>query len=193
MPNYKQIYAIQKQNEQRLLKVNPNLTDESGIYFLTRIDEDGFKYAYVGQAVKIKKRLIEHCSGYQHIDLSIKRHGFYSEDNRYGWQIDFKLYDKADLDSQEQFWIKDFANRGYQLRNKTSGSQSTGKKQIDEYRPTKNYHDGLEQGYRNASKKIAHLFKLHLNVSTKNEKPTVNQQKALDKFNEFLEYYENKK
>ena len=32
--------AIEQKNKQRLLTVNPNLNDESGIYFLTRVDEN---------------------------------------------------------------------------------------------------------------------------------------------------------
>ena len=32
--------AIEKNNRQRLLKINPQLDDKSGIYFLTRVDEN---------------------------------------------------------------------------------------------------------------------------------------------------------
>lgn len=32
--NYRQVYAIEKKNKDRLLKVNPKLNDKSGIYFL---------------------------------------------------------------------------------------------------------------------------------------------------------------
>ena len=49
MSNYKNIAkakAIEKSNKQRLLKVNPKLDDESGIYFLTRTDEDNISYFY---------------------------------------------------------------------------------------------------------------------------------------------------
>jgi hypothetical protein len=43
----------------------------------------------------------------------------------------------------------------------------------------------------NARKDIAHLFKLHLDYTTKRQPPTVNQQKALQKFEDFLDW-ENK-
>lgn len=43
--------AIEQENKKRLLKLNPKLNDKSGIYFLLREDENGFKYAYIGQAV----------------------------------------------------------------------------------------------------------------------------------------------
>ena len=53
--NFKQIKAIEQKNKQRLLKVFPDLTEDSGIYFLTR-QENGFKYAYIGQAKHILTR-----------------------------------------------------------------------------------------------------------------------------------------
>lgn len=187
--NYKQIYAIKKQNEERLLAVNPGLPEKSGIYFLTRTDEDGFKYAYIGQAKKILSRLVQHMSGYQHIDLSIKSHKLYSDDNPYGWKVNFLLYPESELDSMEQVWIKKYAENGFQLRNKTSGSQGEGKRKIDDYKPAKGYRDGLEQGRKNVSKELAHLFELHLDVTTKKNPPTFNQQKALQKFEDFLNYH----
>ena len=49
MKNYKQVKAIEASNKKRLLSVNPNLNENSGIYFLTRVDENGIKYAYIGQ------------------------------------------------------------------------------------------------------------------------------------------------
>lgn len=187
--NYARIKAIEATNKKRFLKINENLTENSGIYFLTRTDEDGFKYAYVGQAKHILTRLAQHLNGYQHIDLSLKKHGLLSDKYPCGWSVDFIECSESELDDKEQYYIKKYADEGYQLRNKTAGSQGVGKKQIDEYRPKKGYRDGLEQGKKNCSKEIDHLFKLHLVVSTKNNPPTVNQQKALDKFNDFLNYH----
>ena len=48
MPNdFRKIKEIERENRKRLLEVNPDLDEDSGIYFLTRIDENGIKYAYV--------------------------------------------------------------------------------------------------------------------------------------------------
>jgi predicted GIY-YIG superfamily endonuclease len=66
--NFRQVKAIEKKNKERLLQINPELDEESGIYFLLREDEDGFKYAYIGQAKHILTRLASHLTGYQHID-----------------------------------------------------------------------------------------------------------------------------
>ena len=183
----RQIKAIEKKNKEKILKVNPNLNEQSGIYFLTR-EEDGFKYAYIGQALHILTRLAQHLVGYQHIDLSLKKHGLYSNDNMNGWKIDFTNYDKAELDEQEQYWIKEYANQGYQLRNKTSGSQGKGKAKIDDYKPAKGYRDGLEQGRKNLAKELKHIIDTHLVVELKDEKKNNKvSQKALEKFYELLE------
>ena len=176
--------AILRANKERILKVCPDVPDRSGIYFLTRI-EGGFKFAYVGQAKKLLTRLAEHLTGYQHIDLSIKKHGLYSEDNPTGWKVSYIECQEQHLDEQEQKHIMAYANAGYQLRNKTSGSQGTGKKDIAD-KPTKGYLEGLHNGYKKAQKEIAHLFKLHLKCETKKEPPTKLQEKALDKFNSFI-------
>lgn len=189
--NYKQVKAIEYKNRQRLLAVNPGLNNMSGIYFLTREDEDGFKYAYIGQAKDILQRLCSHLIGYQHIDLSLKKWGLYSQENPYGWKVNYKTFPISQLDEKEQYYIKMYALNGYQLRNKTSGSQGQGKKQIDEYKPQKGYRDGLEQGRKNSSKEVAHLFEKHLDYTTKNNPPTKNQQKAVEKFEDFLNYYKS--
>lgn len=178
---------IERQNEQKLLAINPKLDNGSGIYFLTRKDEQGFRYAYIGQALHILQRLAGHLVGYQHIDLSLKKHKLYAEDNPYGWKVNFMHYPKSELDEQEQYWIKQYADKGYQLRNKTSGSQGEGKAQIDDYRPQKGYRDGLAQGYKNAVREIKGIIDKHLIVSLKPEKANNKvSQKQFEKFKEIL-------
>lgn len=185
--NIRQAKAIEYKNKQRLLAVNPKLDDKSGIYFLTREDENGFKYAYIGQAVKILQRLASHLVGYQHIDLSLKSHGLYSTDNPYGWNVNFMHFPLSELDEKEQYYIKQYANAGYQLRNKTAGGQGEGKSQINEYRPQKGYRDGLDQGRKNLAKELSHIIDKHLVVSLKPEKANNKVSiKALEKFNEML-------
>lgn len=185
--NIKQAKAIEYKNKKRLLEVNPNLDDKSGIYFLTRTDEDGINYFYIGQAKHILTRLAQHMVGYQHIDLSLKKRGLYSNKNPYGWKIGFLHYPISELDKWEQYWILEYTKKGYQCRyNKTSGGQGDGKEKINEFKPAKTYRDGLKQGYKNASKEISHLFDLHLEYKIKSEKPNKNQEKAKIKFENFL-------
>lgn len=189
--NFRQIKAIEKANKNRILKINSNVPERSGIYFLLR-EENGFKYAYIGQAKHLLTRLAQHLTGYQHIDLSIKKHGLYSEDNPNGYTVNFLEFPENLLDEMEQKYIKMYADKGYQLLNATSGSQGAGKKSLDNGKPTKGYLEGLERGYMNARKDVSHLFELHLNYSAKKNPPNKNQEKALQKFADFLDY-ENKK
>ena len=184
--NYKQIYAIKKANEERILKVCPNCPNTSGIYFLLR-EDDGFKYAYIGQAVRLRERLGSHLSGYQHIDLSLKKHGLWSEENPTGYRVHFLEFAESLLDEMEQKYIKQYANAGYQMRNATSGSQGVGKKGLDNQKQPRTYYEGLNNGYERARKEIAHLFFLYLDETTKKQSPTKLQEKALQKFKDFLE------
>lgn len=186
--NFAQVKAIEAKNKKRFLEVNKDLNDQSGIYFLTR-EENGFKYAYIGQAKHILSRLAQHLVGYQHIDLSLKKHGLYSKDNPTGWRVGAKNYPLSELDEMEQFFILKYAQYGYQLRNKTAGGQGEGKSQIDDYKPAKGYRDGIKQGYKNASKEVANLFEKHLDYKPKSDKPNKNQEKAIEKFEAFLEYH----
>ena len=179
--DFRQIKAIEQKNKERILKVCPNVGEESGIYILTRVEND-FRFGYVGQAKHILTRLAQHLSGYQHIDLSIKKHGFYSSDNLTGYKIDFFL--SFNLDEMEQKYILDLANSGYQLSNKTGGSQGCGKFGIAENKPSKGYHDGLQQGYKNAQKEIAPLFEKWLKINFDSSKKLA--VRANEKFNEFI-------
>ena len=188
--NYQQIAkakAIEKKNKERLLEVNPNLDDKSGIYFLTRKDENGIRYAYIGQAKHILTRLAQHLVGYQHIDLSLKKHGFCSNENPYGWSVGFKNYDESLLDEKEKYYIKLYADYGYQLRNKTAGGQGEGKSQIDEYRPQKGYRDGVQQGRKALARELKDIADKHLVIELKAEKKAnKTSQRMLEKFMDLL-------
>ena len=84
----------------------------------------------------------------------------------------------------EKDFIKRWADMGFQLLNHTAGGQGDGKFVFDNKRQSKTYREGLAQGYLNARREVAHWFSLHLNVSMK--KPTKNAEKALAKFQEFI-------
>lgn len=186
--NIQKIKAIESQNKRKILSVNQNVDESSGIYFLTRADENGIQYAYIGQAKHLLTRLAQHLSGYQHIDLSMKKHGMFSEGNVYGWKINFLHYPEDELDEHEQFWIKRYAKNGYQLRNKTAGGQGEGKKQISEYRPAKGYYDGITQGKKTLARELSHIMEKHLTVELKPEKRGNKvSEKQLEKFNRLLD------
>ena len=185
--DFRQRKAIEQKNKRKLLTVNSNLNEESGIYFLTREDENGFKYAYIGQAKHILTRLAQHMVGYnQHIDLSLKSHGLFSKENPYGWNISFANTSEEVLDDMEQRYIKEYAV-GFQLLNKTSGSQGSGKKKIGEYKPAKGYRDGLKQGKINLARELSSIAEKHLKIEIRDDKKNNKiSQKQFEKFKELL-------
>ncbi len=187
--NYRQVKAIEAKNKQRILEVCSTVPETSGIYILHR-EENGIKFAYVGQAKHLLTRLAQHLSGYQHIDLSLKKHGLFSDKNLCGYKIFIDECPENLLNEKEQQWIKYVANKGYQLRNKTTGSQGEGKRGLDDQKQPKGYYDGKKQGYLDARKFVANLFDKHLQYSQKSNKPNKNQEKALEKFKAFLNWSE---
>ena len=188
--DYKKIYAIRKRNEKVIRANCPAAAETSGIYCFWRVDENGIKHAYVGQATKtLLGRMAEHLSGYQYIDLSLKKHGFWdAQENPFGYHaVILRLCPSWDCDKWEQHYIKEWSDKGYQLKNRTAGSQGVGKNGIAEQKPAKGYYDGKKQGYLDARKFIAKLFEKNLTVQI-NGKETVNKRKALDKFNDFISW-----
>ncbi len=183
--------AIEHQNRERLLKVNPKLNDKSGIYFLLREDENGFKFAYIGQAKSLLQRLSSHMAGYQqHIDLSLRKHKLYDpEKNPYGWRVEFLNFPESWLDEKEKYFIKLYADRGYQLRNVSLGGQGENRAagDIGERKLPKGYREGVQQGKKNLAKELSHIAEKHLEIRLKPEKANNSvSQKQYEKFMDLL-------
>ena len=185
--NYRQIYSRKAECEKRIKAVCPDCPNTSGIYFILR-EEDGFRYGYIGKAKHLLERLGQHLIGYQHIDLSIKKHGLWSEENPTGYKIHFLRYSEDKLDEMERYFIQKYANAGWQMRNVESGG-TNGKTDINQRRPSKTYYDGLERGRQKALDEIAHLFRLHLDYAPKprnGKPPTKLQEKAMRRMDEIV-------
>lgn len=182
--------AIEKSNRQRLLKINPKLNDRSGIYFLLREDENGFKFAYVGQAKSVLQRLASHLVGYeQHIDLSLRKHKLYSEDNPYGWRVEFLNFPESQLDEKEKYYIKLYADNGYQLRNVSIGGQGGNRDSgsIGERKAPKGYLQGIQQGRKNLARELSNIAEKHLKIEIRDDKKHNKvSQKQFEKFKELL-------
>ena len=194
---YKQIKAIQNSYKDKIKKLCPEIDEQPGIYFLLRTDENGIDYFYIGQAVKLLSRMASHCTGYQHIDLSIKKRGWYSEENPYGWELHILHYPAEELDKWEQHWILEYTKQGYQARyNKTAGGQGQGKEKINEFRPARGYYDGIRQGKITLARQLTDIIQKHLSVTIKVDKKNNKiSQKAQTKFYELINednYKENK-
>lgn len=179
--NYKKVFAIKKQNEQRILKLNPKISERSGIYIFTRY-ENGFKFAYIGQAKNLLQRTAEHLSGYQYIDNSIRKHKLFSDENPTGWDLNFIECKISELDMKEQEYILKYSNLGYQMRNLTTGSQNEGKSSIFTTE-TKGYNQGLKKGYEKARKDLQSWFK-YLKVEPLKDGKL--NERMLQRFNEFI-------
>lgn len=185
--NYKKIYAMKAEREKRIKAICPDIPYTSGIYVFHRIDEANIRRAYCGQAVKLCERCAAHLAEYDHIALSLKKHGFYSEDNPHGWKLSFKTCPRDELDEREVATIKSFADSGFQMYNVSSGSQSAGKKITGDYKPPKTYMQGIQQGRCNLAKELSHIIDKHLVVSVKPEKQGNKvSERQFEKFKELL-------
>lgn len=186
MSNYQNIAkakAIEKQNKKRLLAVNPKLDDESGIYILWRTEIHG----YVGQSVGILTRLAQHLVGFQHIDLSMKKHGLFSEKNKGGYKIDFIHCPKSELDDKEREYIQKAIDSGWVLKNKTSGGQDDKKEKIADFRPVKGYRDGIKQGKINLARELSSIAEKHLKIEIREDKKNNKvSQRQFEKFKELM-------
>lgn len=185
--NYKKVYALKSERERKIKSICPEMPYSSGIYAFYRDDDSGLRMAYIGQAVNLCERCASHLAEYDHIGLSLKKRGFYSIENPYGWRIAFKTCRKDELDEQEKEAIKKWGVAGFQLYNKTSGSQGSGKTQIAEYKPPKTYRQGIAQGKKSLARELAGIINKHLVVSLKPEK--LNNKvsiKQFEKFNELI-------
>ena len=194
MSNYRNIVkakAIEKQNKERLLKVNPKLNERSGIYCLRRTDENGFRFAYIGQAVKILTRLASHMTGYeQHIDLSLRKHKLYDEQkNPHGWRVEFLNFPESELDEKEKYYIKLYADKGYQLRNVSLGGQGENRASgsIGERKAPKGYMQGIQQGKKVLARELSSIAEKHLKIEIREDKKNNKvSQKQFEKFKELM-------
>lgn len=189
--NFKEYYKRLSIAKSEILKHNSKINEKSGIYFLTRVDENNFKYAYIGQAKNILTRIAQHLIDHkQHIDKSLHIRKLYNNNNLFGWEIDFLNFAENELDEKEQFYIKEFANKGYQLYNKTIGSQSIGKKALGEQKSGKGYYDGVKHGKTSVLKEIGILFDKYLNVEIKGNYTKIKERK-LQEFKDMIQEFKN--
>lgn len=191
-PNYKQIYAMKSERENKIKNICPSIPRVSGIYVFYRTDEAGIRRAYCGQAVNLLERCASHLAEYDHIALSLKKHGFYSEDKPYGWKLVFETCPRAELDEREVETIKSYADSGFQMYNVTAGSQSKGKVVSDNYKQPKTYREGIQAGKKALAREISNIIDKHLTVELKPEKQGNKVSiKAFEKFKALLSEEEN--
>lgn len=188
--NYKQIFARQKEIEKILQVACPNINSESGIYFLTR-NEENTKYAYIGKGKNVIRRMVSHVQGYkQRIDISIRKRGFYSESNKLGWKLNVLYFPEEMLDEKERYYIDKYRNGGYTMYNIESGG-TIAKEIIGERKSPKTYREGVAYGELKAKRKIKELFAKYLNYSIKGQSNKI-KEKKLNEFEEWLIEHDSK-
>lgn len=178
---------MKSEREKRIKAICPNIPCTSGIYIFHRKDESGIRRAYCGQAVNLLARCASHLAEYDHIALSLKKHGFYSRDNPCGWNLTFQTCPKSELDDREVEMIKKCADMGYQIYNVTAGSQGQGKQVTGQYKQPKTYTQGVVHGRKTMARDISHIIDKHLDVSIKADKVGNKvSEKQFEKFRELL-------
>lgn len=182
--NYRKIYAIKAQREGRIKKICPDIPNSSGIYVFYRVDEAKIRRAYCGQAVNLLERCGSHLTEYDHIALSLKKHGFYSKENPNGWKLSFKTCAKNELDEREIATIKSLADDGFQMYNITAGGQSKGKIVTGQYKPPKTYREGVEYGKKSMARELNHIAEKHLEIKIKPEKE--NNKVSIKQYEKFM-------
>ena len=181
--DYKKLFAIQSKLEKQLKLVCPEIDSKSGIYFITRKDDDG-AYFYIGKALSLSRRMVSHLQGYQQrIDISLKKRGFYSEENTLGWKLNVIHFGPDELNEKERYYIDKYQKAGWITYNIESGG-TTGKEIIGERKPAKTYTDGIKQGRKKTREEVKTYFDKYLDFTIK---PPTNKIKER-KFSEFTEF-----
>ena len=131
--------------------------------------------------------MLGHLRGFQHIDLSLKAHGLYSDENPGGWKIGFKYFPVWQLDEMERKYIILYAQKGYQSRNKDTGG-GKGKSELGERKQPKTYTQGKVEGKKQLAKELKHIIDTHLEVRIREGKEHNKIAiKAFEKFNGLLD------
>ena len=184
--NFRKAKAIEQKNKERLLKANPELNEDSGIYFLTRTDELGIRHAYVGLAHHVLTRLAQHLSNYQYIDNSIRKHGLYSEENPYGYKVNFLNCLENELEEKERYYITQYSLNGYQMKNRDTGG-GAGKKEIGDRKQPKTYREGIQAGKKSLARELSSIAEKHLKIEIRDDKKNNKiSQRQFEKFKELL-------
>lgn len=193
--NYRQIYAIKKQRQEQIKKLNPLISNNGGIYVFYRTKENGKLGIYVGQATKsILERCATHLDGYKsknpsHIDKSLKAHGLFSDENPFGWKLGIYCYCSAkNCNELEKQAIELYRKKeNCEMYNITVGGQDEGKVDFQKrsQEQLKRYRHGKAQGEKEILEKVRTFFAKYLDFVIKG-KPNKTKERKLLEFKELL-------
>lgn len=185
--NKKQYFTLRRKYEEELKQICPDLRHSAGIYFYLRYEEDG-KFAYIGKSVDLLNRCISHHLGRtQRIDGSLKKRGYYDEqDNPLGWQLNVLYFDVGEINEKEQYYIDLYKNAGYEMYNIESGGD-VGKTLIAERKEPKGYNKGVAYGRKKQLAEIKVYFDKYLDFKIKGKENKI----KLKKFENFKNLLDN--
>lgn len=176
---------MKAEREKRIKSICPTIPCESGIYAFYRSDEAGIRRSYVGQAVNLLERCASHLAEYDHIALSLKKHGFYSDENPYGWKLTYETCSKSEMDDLEVSTIRQWADAGFQMYNVTAGSQGKGKQVTGQYKQPRTYSEGIQQGKKVLARELSSIAEKHLKIELRADK--VNNKVSQKQYEKFMD------
>ena len=112
------------------------------------------------------------------------------EKNPYGWRVEFLNFPESQLDEKEKYYIKLYADKGYQLRNVSLGGQGENRDSgsIGERKAPKGYLQGIQQGRKNLARELSNIAEKHLKIELRADKANNKvSQKQYEKFKELLQ------
>lgn len=185
---YNQVKAIQLKWEKKLKELFPEINHLPGIYVYYRQDGEYTKW-YVGQAKDIIERTVSHLMGYsQHIDLSLKKRGFFVDGKPDGWSFYFYNCALENLDEEEKATVRKMSEKPFSVSyNVTLGGQGEGKEDLNSTnrKSGKSYYDGVAYGEQKAKKYVKEMFDKYLDYSIK-DKPNKIKERKLEEFENYL-------
>jgi len=168
----RELLKRQEDAEAQIIEHYGDPTTFCGIYIFNRYDDDkGKQCYYVGQAKNLRRRMAQHLLEFDHIGLSLKKHGLWHRTkNPNGWYCEYFRRPESLLDKFEKEVIASIqSSKEYELYNITSGGQGKGKCDIRKRAERGGWRKGKDAGYEKAYAEIAEVVEKYTNgLSPKN-------------------------
>lgn len=107
------------------------------------------------------------------VDMAKHIYKLYDEQNNpYGWRVEFLNFPESQLDEKEKYYIKLYADKGYQLRNVSLGGQGENRASgsIGERKAPKGYMQGIQQGKKVLARELSSIAEKHLKIEIRDDK-----------------------
>ena len=115
--------------------------------------------------------------------------GGWSRRSRGRFGLFFPVESVDQLDEQEKYYIRFYAENGYQLRNVSLGGQGENRSSgsIGDRKQPRTYSEGIQQGKKSLAKQLSAIAEKHLTIAVKPEKQGNKvSERQRDKFMELI-------